>query len=118
MSDGETLIMVLCRAGALAALLAVQQTLPGGVLMIPLSANVHSRARDLLGEKALRLVISEGLGGRDVQILDGPEAANVVREGMSAKWLADKGTALTAIGLGIPERQVRAVNREPREGSA
>lgn len=117
MSDGETLIMALARGGAMRALVDVQQALPGGVLAIPLSADVPSRALDLLGEKGLRLVLSEGLGGRDVEILDGPAAGQVLRKGMTGEWLATKSTAWMAIKLGIPEREVRALKRQIREAA-
>jgi len=117
MSDGETLIMALARGGALKALLAVQQTLSGGILAIPLSADVPSRARELLGDKALRLILSEGLGGRDVEILDRAEAKSVIIKGMTGEWLADKSPAWIAIKLGIPEREVRAMMRQIREAA-
>lgn len=118
MSDGQTLIMALCRAGELEAVLAVQQALPGGVLTIPLSADTPSRARDLMGENALRLAMAEGLAGRDVEILDGPEAATIIRLGMTAEYMAaGKSTAWIAQKIGATEREVLAIKRQLREAA-
>lgn len=118
MSDGETLIRALCEAGEVEAVLAVQQALPGGSLAIPLSADTPSRARDLLGEEALRVAISEGLGGREVGILDGPEAATVMRHSMVAKFVAaGKSTAWIAIKIGSTEGVVRGIKRQLREAA-
>lgn len=118
MSDGETLIMTLSRAGELEAVLAVQKALAGGVLAIPLSADTQSRARDLMGEKALRLVMAEGLAGRDVEILNGPEAATAIRLGMTAEFVAaGKSTAWIAQKIGATEREVTAIKRQLREAA-
>jgi len=115
MSDGETLIMTLVRAGELDAVLAVQQALAGCVLAIPLSADTQSRARDLMGENALRLVMAEGL---DVEILPGPEAAKVMRYGMTAEFVAaGKSTVWIAHKIGITERDVLAIKRQLREAA-
>ncbi len=118
MSDGETLIMTLIRAGELEAVLAVQRALAGCVLAIPLSADTESGARDLMGEKGLRLVMAEGLAGRDVEILPGPEAAKTIRLGMTAEFIAaGKSTVWIAHKIGITEREVLAIKRQLREAA-
>ena len=116
MTDAESFMITLAKANQLEAMRDLQLTLAGGLLAMPLTADVPSRARDLMGERCLAMMIEKGFGGRDIPILSGPAAGAFLRREMTAHYVAaGKSTAYIALKVGAPERDIIQFKRELRE---